>query len=758
MLILSTSEKPIASIIIPTCDNLGMLEKCLTALKTSIDPATVPYEVIVVFQQMGARAVKSFSDRVRGLRALEVCLNLGFGGANNYAAKHARGEFLILLNDDTVPQAGWLEALVTLAQRRPTAGAIGSRLLYTDYTLQEAGSIMWADGTTHCPGRGEAPASQVYSYVREVDYCSANGLLVRRASFEAAGGFDDAFYPGYYEDADLCFSIRHTLAQSVLYEPRSVILHVESATMSRDPAFRTFLFQRHRAAFCEKWHYELATQYALPDAGSPIAVEAAILHRRGNPRRLLVVDDRLPDEGVGVGGIGSGFARTRELFEELGAGFAVTLYPSNKGVRVLENTLADLGVDVIGAESLDEHLARPEKRYEGVVISRPHNFAAFFETIRARLPNAVTIYDAEALYHRRLAIQAAMAIGTPRHGSLAAEAAAMERVEASIVRAADRVVAISEDERTWVETLEDHAPIEFMRPLASGIEMTEGLLEGRCGGVFVAGWLAGDESPNVDALVWFAESVMPVIRRSLPSFHLLVTGNEPPLRVQSLACDGIECTGFVESIATLYRHARVAIAPILAGAGVKIKTMEALQHGVPIVATAVGAEGLGLVDRLAIDIANDAENFAQRVVDLCGQPDLWYRRRRQIEALVAAWDAQRLSWRDVVLRALDGRGDRAKATTFDEYVAELELRELALYDAVRALQDDIDAQRGSRPRVSRAEGFDVRGLVDASKVVRPPQSAPPLEAHAAELEDRIRELTQAIRSLQLEEADPGTKP
>src|SRR6185312_9863438 len=111
---------------------------------------------------------------------------------------------------------------------------------------------IWSDGSTKPVGRGERPGSLAYSYVRNVDYTSANGMLVLREDFERLGGFDNRYFPAYYEDTDLCLALRHELKQEILYEPRAIISHVEAAS-STDPNFRHFLFRRNRALLADKW-------------------------------------------------------------------------------------------------------------------------------------------------------------------------------------------------------------------------------------------------------------------------------------------------------------------------------------------------------------------------------------------------------------------------------------------------------------------------------------------------------------------------
>jgi O-antigen biosynthesis protein len=643
---LHPSEDPVASILVLCQDNLELLGECLASVARSTDAAATPYEVIVLFQQMSRAAVDSFLTGVSGVRALHAGLNLGFGGGNNFAAKHARGTYLVFLNDDAAVQPGWLGALIAAAEADETVGAVGSRILFPDGRLQEAGVVIWSDASCYPLGRGDAPGALSYSYARTVDYASANGLLVRRSTFESAGGFDERYFPGYYEDVDLCMTIRHRLGQRIAYEPRSVILHHESATANRDPDFRAFLFRRHQAAFRSKWAAELEA-YPAPEPDSKAAVERAVLRARGNPKRVLVIDDRVPRAGMG-----SGFGRTADLFGDLhAAGFAVAMYPADRRHLPAANALAGLGVDLI-VEPLAEHLARPEKEYDLAIVSRPHNFRALIGTIRAARPATPVIYDVEALYHRRLWLQANAETDPERRARLEAEAAEMQALEAEIARSADRMVAISESELAWLQSVEGHAPVEFMRPLSPGIRMAPPALESRDGAVFVAGWLGGDHSPNVEALRWYVQRVLPLVRGALPHFVTRVTGANPPLRVQAMEGDGVELLGHVDSVERLYAAARIAISPMLAGAGVKIKTIEAMQFGTPVVATAVGAEGLGLAGGQAIDVSDDPAEFAAQVVALATDDGLWMRRREELGDAVARWERERLSWGGVVERAL----------------------------------------------------------------------------------------------------------
>src|ERR1019366_6226397 len=164
---------PSASILIPVLDRMDLLIPCLRSLAALAD--TPSHEVVVI-----------------------ATVNLGFGGGCNWGARFARGRYLVFLNDDTVVEPDWLRALVEVAEDDPRIGAVGSRLRDPAGTLPEAGSILWSDATTHQVGRGLPPGTPAYDSVRDVDYCSACGLLVRREAWQAAGGFDEGYFPAYH--------------------------------------------------------------------------------------------------------------------------------------------------------------------------------------------------------------------------------------------------------------------------------------------------------------------------------------------------------------------------------------------------------------------------------------------------------------------------------------------------------------------------------------------------------------------------------
>jgi GT2 family glycosyltransferase len=634
-------RSPRVSIIILVQHKADLLLDCLRSLRSSTIQAS--YELLVVFNGTPSSEIERVREEIEDLTCLTSRVNLGFSGGNNFAVRRARGEFFVFLNDDTIPEEGWLDALVDAADRTPQAGAVGSRILFPNGTLQEAGCIIWDDGSTYPMGRGEPPRSRAFCYPRYVDYCSANALLVRAETFRQGGGFDEGFFPAYYEDVDLCLTIRHRLHQKILYEPRSRIRHFEAA--SSESTFRAFLFRRNVGRIRRKWERELAAcEAAAPSSFE--AIERACYRARESSARVLVIDDRIPNAGLG-----SGFGRLGELVSDLsGTDYAVSFF----GTAMKDDdptTLEGAGIELVAGD-LAEHLAQPQRRYDVIVISRPHNYERFVEAIHRFQPQAKLVYDAEALFHRRLFMQADLESDPEEKSSRILEAQKMLALEKRVAKVCSRMVCISVDEETVLNSFEGHCPIELLVPLASGIEFGRTPFGDREGIIFVAGWLAGDQSPNVPALKWFVEKVFPHVRDAVPNASVRVSGKNPSSAVTALASANVHLTGFVEDIDAFYDSARVAIAPLTYGAGVKIKTIEAIQHGVPVVATPVGAEGLGLTDGNAIDIAISAPEFALRVVRLLTDRETWEVRRNAMTLLLGSLECKRVRWSDIIGRTL----------------------------------------------------------------------------------------------------------
>ncbi len=385
-IVLPAPEHPRVSVIIPAWRRPDLLRRCLASLARH-RANCASFETVILLNGATPEVASVVSDETEGARVVHSRVNLGFGRGSNRAARKATGEFLVLLNDDTEVQEGWLDALVQAADAHPSAGAVGSRMVSYDGRLLEAGGLVWREAVGSHVGRGLPESTNHYRFLREVDYCSASSLLVRRTTWDAVGGFDERYFPGYYEDVDLCLSIRR-LGQQILFQPRSCVRHFESGSLDWDSPYKDFIASRSQAQFFSKWWAELERFPAVPGTDdlweSSIVGERALLAARRLSRRILVVD-------CGGGPARDSSRLASAVVDLAGRRAAVSVFID--GRTDPSGYFADRGVEVLDGE-LVAHLSGPFS-YDAVLFRRAAGFEAYSPAVRALQPLAAVLYDVE---------------------------------------------------------------------------------------------------------------------------------------------------------------------------------------------------------------------------------------------------------------------------------------------------------------------------------------------------------------------------
>lgn len=209
-----------------------------------------------------------------------IGVNRYFGEGNNIAAEKATGKYLLFLNNDVTVTKGWLEPLLELLDSDPAIGAVGPKFVYPNGTLQEAGAFLDSRGASVQLGKGQSAEDPRFNKVREVHYVSAACILLLKADFESVGGFNFVYEPAYYEDTELCFSIRSLLDKKILYQPASTVVHIESATTA-DPSSSLKLnniSEINRIKFLQRWGGDQAS-VNRPKLSIQRPIETAIRQR-----------------------------------------------------------------------------------------------------------------------------------------------------------------------------------------------------------------------------------------------------------------------------------------------------------------------------------------------------------------------------------------------------------------------------------------------------------------------------------------------
>lgn len=604
--LLTPSAAPTASIVICAYGQVALTLTCLESI--AANPPAVAYEVVVVDDHSPDQTAHVL-PHVRHLRVLHNDRNLGFLHSANRGAAAASGEHVVLLNNDTQVTAGWLDELVATADADPRVGIVGCRLVYPDRRLQEAGGIIWNSGYGWNYGRGDSPDLGQYGYRREVDYCSGAALLVRRAVWQSLHGFDPVFAPAYYEDTDLCFRARQQ-GWKVIYQPRATVFHIEGASHGTDLHAGGKSQQVHNhAVFVNRWSGQLPEQQNEDQAALVRARD-----RRPGPR-VLVIDDRVPtpDED-------SGSERMWHLLEVLDdLGCVVTFLPVDGLLRQpWLDRLQQRGVEVLyGPGDPAQQILAMGQSLRAVVLSRPANATRFLPLVRQLAPQAVVIYDTVDLHFVRLRREAQVS-AEPGVERLAET---MRALELALVSDVDVTLAVSPEEQMLLRDASPAADVIVVSNMHPSLPPAPGL-QGRAGLLLVGNF---QHPPNVDSARVMVADVLPLIREQRPDAVLKIVGSRMPPEILELSGPGVEVLGWLPDLTDVHNGARVMVAPLRYGAGVKGKVGDALRRGLPVVTSAIGAEGMGLVEGEHFLLADGPGQTAAAALRLLDDDVLWTR-------------------------------------------------------------------------------------------------------------------------------------
>lgn len=618
---------PLISIIILCYNKIEFTLKCLKALFTNTKYPN--FEVIVLDNASVDETpdyLLAYGELIKYIRAKK---NLGFVGGNNYASQFAQGEYIVFLNNDTEPQAGWLTSLFNTFKYYKDAGAAGSMLIYPDGKLQEAGGVIFNDASGWNYGRGASPGDSRFTYCREVDYCSGASLMIRKDLFELIGKFDERYSPAYYEDTDLCFSVRK-FGYKVYFNPFSKVVHHEGATAGTDLNSGFKRYQVLNAPkFIDKWKDVLKFQF--PN-------DPKLRYKfsdRNKGKRILIIDDipPLPDRAAGA------LRHYHTLKQMLNLGYKVTYvhlmgkqYADEAGIKYLTDFKMQ-GVEFIWfnyeywynfrysgqakeyIETLINSLELKDRAFDFVYIAFWHIAEYFIDLIKLQIPSVPILIDTMDIHYLREEREAELS----KDNSLKIKAKENKKRELAVYSKADVITTVTEADRSELRKFIKDKPIFILTDVHDPRENTPSF-QNRKDLIFVGNF---NHKPNEDAVLFFTKEIFPTIKSRLPEVKFYIVGNNPTEKVKALESDDIIITGWVANVKEYIDKCRVEVVPLRYGAGNKGKVGEALSSGIPIVTTSIGAEGMGIENGIHAYICDEPKSFAEKVIELYQDEKMW---------------------------------------------------------------------------------------------------------------------------------------
>lgn len=614
------SNTPLVSILIPVHNQFDYTRKCLNSIARNTSPE-VEYEIILI-DDLSSDKTLNIGQYYPGVRVIRNIENQGFLRNMNHAATVARGEFIHLLNNDTIVAPCWLTSMLDVFNCFANTGAVGSKLVYPNGVLQEAGGYITSDAHFGNFGKQKSYFDLRLNYTREVDYTSGASLLIRKSVWEKLNGFDESFLPAYFEDTDLAMRIRQ-LGLTVMYQPKSNVFHFESVSyQNASSSPKAIQMQKNKELFLSRWQTEMSHTHSHRNAGFHF-YERNDSHKK----TILYIDGEVPHQYSCGARLSLNYI---QLLREMG--YNVKFLPMNTSPTIEADilTMGQLGVEILAEHDTTGNLVRYNKNHidrfkdwlvknhahiDYYLLARPSSHE-YLKTIRSVVPKASFLYHPADLHFLRYERSDSFKISdtTFRRKRQLRRREQKKQKELQLLKQASQVLHVSTFENEYLEEnyrLNNGAviPCLFFDEIKTFRTLPTTMTD--------LMFIGGRHSASVDGIQWFLEKIFPDIIKECPEAILHIVGD---CGKSITPHEHVIIHGRLseEDVIDLY-HKTIVILPLRFGAGVKGKTLEAMYYGAPFVSTSIGLEGIPDIHS-AINGRDTTISFANELIQIIKEP------------------------------------------------------------------------------------------------------------------------------------------
>ena len=628
---LPRSNSPLVSIIIPVYNQLSYTLRCLKAIASNLSN-NLAVEIILI-NDCSSDDTKKVIEPITAITLVNNRVNSGFIHSCNRGASLAKGKYLYFLNNDTEIKPNCIESLVEVIAQ-PQVGAVGSKLVYPQGVLQEAGGIVWQDANAWNYGRHNNPVAPEYNYLRPVDYCSGASLMVDKSAFFKLNGFEKEFAPAYYEDTDLCFSLRHQLGLKVMYQPKSEVVHYEGISSGTSTTTGVKKYQVINAnRFKQKWQHVLDNYlFNLGVKNTHVASRKFL-----GKKTVLVIDSYMPSYDKESG--------SRRLFEIIKVFKSLdfhVIFAADNGYKdePYTSVMQSLQVEVLYTElgygvTIEQQIKQRLSLIDLAWICRPELSQKYIPLVKQNNKIKV-IYDTIDLHYLRLKREWELTNNLDSNSK--SKWQQMQAKELSMASLSDLAITVTTNEQ---KILQDRS-IERVEVIPNVHFPYQGNIpdfKSRSGILFIGGY---NHTPNVDGVKWLCQEIMPLVWQQQPDLKVTLLGSNPTAEVKSLANSRITVTGYIEDVSTYFLSHKLFVSPLRYGAGMKGKIGQSLEYSLPIVSTKIGTEGMNLVSEQNVLEANNTRDFALQILRLYNNVLLWQKLSANSTQAIALYHPQQI--------------------------------------------------------------------------------------------------------------------